>query len=87
MKTTNINNNNNNNNIEFVDSIFTKWLFICHYISNFIYKVNEFTVAENDDRSYTNLGFDAPIQAVNPNKAISEIVTPFKNCVLLSIRI
>ena len=66
-----------------------------HHAVISLYKVNEFTVAENDDPSYTNLGFDAPIQAVKPNKAISEIVTPIeelcpiilKNCVLLSIRI
>ena len=77
MKTTN-NNNNNNNNIEFVDSISRSGSSsaITSVIS--LYKVNEFTVAENDDPSYTNLGFDAPIQAVKPNKAISEIVTPIE---------
>ena len=52
-------------------------LHLTLHISNF-HKVNEFTKAENDDRSYTNLGFDAPIQAIKPNKAISEIVTPIE---------
>ena len=52
------------------------------YISNF-YKVNEFTVAVILILALMLLA----IQAVKPNKAISEIVTPMKNCVLLSIRI
>ena len=73
-----ITNNNNNNNIEFVDSISRSGSSsaITSVIS--LYKVNEFTVTENEDPSYTNLGFDAPIQAVKPNKAIYEIVTPIE---------
>ena len=43
---------------------------------------NECSVTENDDRSYNNLSFDAPVQAGKQNKAISKIMVQNENLII-----